>query len=114
MIFSNKIYDILKYCTTIVLPAIGSAYFALAGIWGFPNGEAVIGTIAVLTTFLGALLGISNINYKKTGSDSDGSVVIENVDDISGSAYLTFDKELDDLVNKDRVVLDVLKNPQAK
>lgn len=110
MMFSNKIYDVLKYITTIVLPALGSAYFALSGIWGFPYGEAVVGTIAIITTFLGALLGISNASYKNSDTDSDGSVVIENTDDISGSAYLTFDTELTDLVNKDKIVLNVLTN----
>lgn len=36
---------------------------AFAGIWGLPYGEQVVGTITVLDTFLGALLGISNAQY---------------------------------------------------
>ena len=32
MTLSNKIYDVLKYVTQIVLPAIGTLYFALSGI----------------------------------------------------------------------------------
>ena len=35
----NKMYDVLKWITMVVLPAIGTLYFALAGIWGFPYAE---------------------------------------------------------------------------
>lgn len=63
---SNKLYDVLKYIAQIVLPAIGTLYFALAGIWGFPYGEQIVGTITALDTFLGVILGISSSNYNKT------------------------------------------------
>lgn len=62
---SNKLYDVLKYIAQIVLPAIGTLYFALAGIWGFPYGEQVVGTITAIDTFLGVVLGISSSNYNK-------------------------------------------------
>lgn len=63
---SNKLYDVLKYIAQIVLPALGTLYFALAGIWGFPYGEQIVGTITALDTFLGVILGISSSNYNKT------------------------------------------------
>ena len=65
MKMSNKVYDILKFIAQIVLPAIGTLYFGLAQIWGLPYGEEVVGTIAVVDTFLGAILGISTSNYNK-------------------------------------------------
>ena len=65
LIMSNKVYDILKWIALVVLPALGTLYFALAGIWHFPYGEQVVGTITAIDTFLGAILGISNIQYKK-------------------------------------------------
>ena len=55
---SNKTYDILKWIAQLGLPALGVLYFALAGIWGFPFGEEVVGTITAVDTFLGAVLGI--------------------------------------------------------
>ena len=70
---SNKVYDILKWLVMIVLPAISTLYFALSGIWGFPYAEEVVGTIAAVTTFLGALLGISSAQYKKTTEVSDNA-----------------------------------------
>lgn len=66
---SNKNYDILKYITQIVLPAIGTLYFALAGIWGFPYGEQIVGTITAVDAFLGLVLGISTSNYNKKVSE---------------------------------------------
>lgn len=62
---SNKVYDILKWIAQILLPALGTLYFALAGIWDFPYAEAVVGTITAVDTFLGVILGISTINYNK-------------------------------------------------
>jgi hypothetical protein len=68
---SNKIYDILKYIALIVLPALGTLYFALAGIWGLPYGEQVVGTITAIDTCLGALLGLSAYKYKKNESEEN-------------------------------------------
>lgn len=62
---SNKLYDVLKYIAQIVLPALGTLYFALAGIWNFPYGEQIVGTITAVDTFIGILLGISTYNYNK-------------------------------------------------
>lgn len=66
LVLPDKVYDILKWIAMVVLPAIGTLYFALAGIWGFPFGEEVVGTITAVDTFLGALLGISTAQYNKT------------------------------------------------
>ena len=63
MMFSNKVYDVLKVITMIVLPAIGTLYFALAEIWHLPASEQVVGTIAAVTVFLGSLLKISSNQY---------------------------------------------------
>lgn len=62
---SNKIYDILKWVALLFLPAVGTLYFALAGIWGLPYGEQIVGTITAVDTFLGVILGISSANYNK-------------------------------------------------
>ena len=62
---SNSTYDILKKIAQIVLPAVGTLYFALAQIWGLPYGEEIVGTITAIDAFLGALLGISTMIYNK-------------------------------------------------
>lgn len=68
MKMTNKLYDALKWIAMYLLPALGTLYFALAGIWGLPYGEQVVGTITAVDTFLGVLLGISNAQYKKTSN----------------------------------------------
>lgn len=62
---SNKTYDILKWVAQIALPAVGTLYAAVAGIWGFPYGEEIVGTILAVDTFLGALLQVSTAKYNK-------------------------------------------------
>ena len=62
---SNKVYDVLKWIALIFIPAIGALYFGLAQIWGFPYGEEIVGTLTLIDTFLGALLGISTAQYNK-------------------------------------------------
>ena len=63
MKMSNKLYDVLKWIAMYLLPAIGTLYFALSGIWGLPYGEQVVGTITAVDTFLGVILGISSVQY---------------------------------------------------
>ncbi len=65
MKMSNKTYDTLKWTAQYLLPAAGTLYFGLAGIWGLPCGEQVVGTITAVDTFLGVLLGISSAQYNK-------------------------------------------------
>lgn len=71
MKLSNKTYDILKWIAQYFLPALGTLYFTLAGIWGFPYGEQIVGSITAVDTFLGILLGISTANYKKENDISE-------------------------------------------
>ena len=68
---SDKVYDVLKFIAQIVLPALGTLYFALAKIWGFPYAAEIVGTISAVDAFLGALLGISTAQYNKQ-QQSDG------------------------------------------
>lgn len=71
---SNKVYNILKYIAQIALPALGTLYFVLAGIWNFPYGEEIVGTITAIDTCLGSLLLISTAKYNaKVGADDENA-----------------------------------------
>ena len=65
----DRIYDVLKWVTMIMIPAAATAYVGLAGVWGWPYADEVAKTAAVVCTLLGALLGISTAQYNK---DNDG------------------------------------------
>lgn len=62
---SNRVYDTLKWCVMIAIPALTTAYVGLSGVWGWPYAEEVAKTSAVICTLLGALLGISTAQYNK-------------------------------------------------
>jgi len=66
MKMSNKVYDVLKWIALVVLPAIAVLYGTLADIWGLPFTEQVPDTITAIDLFLGVVLGVSNVSYKKT------------------------------------------------
>ena len=75
---SNKTYDVLKFIAQILLPAIQVLYFGLAKIWGFPYATEIVGTIALVDTFLGTLLGISTSQYNKVlNAHEDGEITEE-------------------------------------
>lgn len=70
-IFSNWVFDALKWCVLVLIPALTTAYVGLAGIWGFPYPDEVAKTSAVVCALLGALLGISNLQYKLNQGDEN-------------------------------------------
>lgn len=77
----DKIYDILKWVTMIVLPALATAYVGLSAIWGWPYADEIAKTTAVICTLLGALLGISTAQYNKTNVKPYYGGLIEDDDE---------------------------------
>ena len=61
----DKMYDVLKWIATYLLPALGTLYFALAQIWNLPYGEQVVGSITAIDTLLGVVLDLSTSQYNK-------------------------------------------------
>lgn len=70
MLLQPSVYHWDRSYRMYLLPALGTLYFALAGIWNFPYGEQVVGTITAVDTFLGVILGISTSQYNKTSEDA--------------------------------------------
>ena len=66
---SNKVYDTLKVIAEVVMPALGTLYFALSGIWGLPFGEEIIGTITAIDACLGAFLEYQRAQYNKKADE---------------------------------------------
>lgn len=61
----DRVYDILKWIALIFLPAVAVLYGALAKVWNWPYAEQIVYTITAIDTFLGAVLGISTVQYNK-------------------------------------------------
>lgn len=91
MIFkNNKVYDILKYMSLIVFDALGLAYEQLAEVWNLPYGTQIMRTCTIISTLIGALIGLSNAKYNKqldhteyedAGEDLDIEVDEEEIDE---------------------------------
>lgn len=79
---SNKRFDQVKWFTTIVLPAFGALYFGLGETLGLPAVTEVVGTVTLLATFLGTVLGVSTKKYNTAmdatygGRDHDGDIFV--------------------------------------
>lgn len=98
MKLTDKVYDTLKWIAQLVLPALGTLYFTLSGIWGLPYGEQVVGTIMAIDVFLGVILKISTSSYQ-----GDGAIVYSDEDDV----YLELETEVDDIANKNFAIFRV-------
>lgn len=61
---SNKVYDTLKWIASVGLPATTVLWLTIGQIWQIPYTEAIGATLAAITTFACALLGISSIKYQ--------------------------------------------------
>lgn len=62
---SNETYDLLKYLALVAIPAFGTLVFTVMSIFGLPYGEEILGTITAIDAFMGAILQISNTQYKE-------------------------------------------------
>lgn len=65
MKLSNKVFDVLKWVAILFLPALAILIRTVFAIWKIPFGEEISSTIVALQVFLGAVLGVSTLNYNK-------------------------------------------------
>lgn len=105
---SSGVYDVAKFCALILFPAFGAAYFSLAGIWGLPNAEEVVGTVTIVDTFLGAILGLSKRAYDHSEVAYDGAIDLKP-DAENDVTNLNFRFDPTGIASKERVVLKVNK-----
>lgn len=108
MIKNDKLYDFLKFIALVLLPALGTLYAGLAGLWGLPAAEQITGTVLAIDTFLGVVLHISASEYNGT---AQGTINVEE----TATGGRIFNLELDgdpeyELEGKDRVIFRVQKS----
>lgn len=63
----NRVYDVLKWVAILLLPALAVLYKTVAAEWGLPYGQQIYNTVYAVHIFLGTILGISSLTYKKDG-----------------------------------------------
>lgn len=97
---SNATYDKLKVLVQLILPAVSTLYFTLSSIWGLPYAEQIVGTIAAICVFFGAVLKLSSNSYAKDDSKFVGVVNIETGQDDVTKYNLDVLVPLDELPNR--------------
>lgn len=75
-LLSNRGYNLLKWLSAFVLPALSVLYVSLGQMWDFPKIEEVVGSITAVNTFLGGLLAYSTKSYNQSDSRFDGEFEI--------------------------------------
>ena len=103
VMFTNDTYDKVKWIAQILLPGIGTLWFTISSIWGFPFGEQILGTITALDLFLGGLLGLSSNSY-----NGDGTMVIDKSDPQKDIYRMEFNDDLDSLSDKESVTFKIV------
>lgn len=109
---NNQIYDGVKWTAQIALPAAGTLYFALSVIWGFPYAEQVVGSITAVDLFLGALLGLSNRRYIRSGAKYDGELLVDTSNPGKIVYALNMDQPLDELDQNESITLKIDNPPR--
>lgn len=110
MAFSNKAYSFLKAVALVWLPAAGTLYFALAGIWGLPDATQIIGSITAVDTALGAALHISSKTYQ---APSDGNVVMDTSNPVKDVYSLELSIPVGDIADKKQLTFNVVPKATA-
>lgn len=68
----NKIYDWGKWIAIICLPALSTFIVVISKIWNWADlGSMIAQTITAVAVLLGALLGVSSVNYNKDNEDEE-------------------------------------------
>lgn len=70
----DKVYVVGRAFVGLILPAISALIFALGGIWNYDHVTEIIGTIAALTVFLGAVLAFGRTSYDRSDAKYDGVI----------------------------------------
>lgn len=111
----DRTYNKLRWMSISVLPAAGTLYFALSTIWGWPNGDAVLGSVVALQAFLGIVLGVSSKAYDKSEARYDGDMLVHK--DEEGDAvgfHMALNGDPADLKDKKEVIFKIKAAPKKK
>ena len=68
---TDKTYDILARIGRIIIPALGTLYFALAKIWGLPFGVGIEGSCLAVAACLNTILKREYDKWEATTADDN-------------------------------------------
>lgn len=100
VMLSDSAYANGKKLVQVYIPALSALYFGLGNIWGFPAIEQVVGSLAVIATFIGVVLGLSSKNYDDSGAAYDGKMKVLTSETGAKLYSLEIDGDPSELQNK--------------
>ena len=103
MVFSNTVYDKLKWIGRYLLPGLTTLWLAVSKAWGLPYTTEIGATLGALTVFLNTILGVSNHNY-----DGEGEIIV-NDDGTISNFKIQNGRTVQDLVEQKNVTIKVNK-----
>lgn len=109
--FTEAAYSFGKKVVQVYIPASSALYFGLGNIWGFPAIESVVGSCAVVATFIGVCLGLSSSSYDKSEVGYDGDIEIHQSEETGKKMYsLNLKGDPTKIDEKDSVTFKVPKS----
>lgn len=110
-LLSDRTHAFLDRVVKFGLPALATMCFTLSEIWGWANGQAIVGSIAAFNVFLAVILGLSERSYEVSGEKYAGTFDV--IDQGNGVNQFKFDlqKEPEELLDKVEVVFKVVHVP---
>ena len=111
MIIPSKLFDVLKWMTLILIPAIVAAVINLGDLWALPNAGKIAGTIAIFNTVLGVAIGVSAIKYNASDEKYDGVIDPMTANSQTSENALRLSTDEYDAANQKEVLLKVKQNP---
>lgn len=114
VLITGKKYDVLKVLALVVLPALASAYFILAGILDLSSAEEVAGTIMVLDTILGVVLQLSSRAYAESDARFDGSINVLDAEDGVQNFSMNIPADPEAIMDAKEIRLKVNRSPVSK
>jgi hypothetical protein len=113
MLFTNSVYNKLKFVVQVLLPALATLYFTLSEIWNFPNTAGVMATLTGIAGFLGVLLRMSTKTFNESDhplGKFDGTIVVTPGEE--GATY-KWSADPTALTEKDQVLLKITHAPEG-
>lgn len=104
---SNRVYNVIKFAVTIVMPALGTLYFSLATVWNLPYPEQVVGSLAAICTFFGVVMGYSTHQYNKSDARYDGVINVDTTNPDKDVFQLDLGMDPLDIPSKKEVTLRI-------
>lgn len=108
----SKLYNILKFVATIVLPALATLVITLGNTWDLSHTAEVATSITGINVFLGTILGLSTRAYNNSEAKFDGAIVTNVTEEGTKVFSLELNTPPDEIDNMDSILFKVV-GPQT-